>query len=228
MLLLGALLPGKPQVGCHRKLEEFVPQQARREEQHFEILDLLRARVYSRDDLVAKFLRLLSRVGRTLVDMKNVGFAVVPEAQPRFHSTSPSPSANVRAMYGCDDPVTFTRVSFADHDDDHMLALPNVSVPPREQPGTPEPNTLADLIGLGQRFCNSVSVLRQQIGMSLRNVVFPLVRRLYLTLEVRARVSGHRGPPFPQASLVRLTLRGNLLLGSVARLYSLSSYDNFD
>lgn len=63
-----------------------------------------------------------------------------------------------------------------------MLALSDVSVPTRKQPDTPETNTPADLIGLGQRLCNPVSVFWQQIGVSLRDVALALVRQLHLTL----------------------------------------------
>jgi hypothetical protein len=92
--------------------------------------------------------------------------------------------------------MTLTWIDLADHHDDDMLALPKVSIPPREQLGGPEPNAPAHSIGFGQGFRNPISVLRQQIRMSLGDMALPLLRQLDFTLKVRARIAIHRAPLF--------------------------------
>lgn len=91
--------------------------------------------------------------------------------------------------------MTCTRVQFADYHDDHVFALPQVRIPSREQLGASKPSAPADLIRVNQSFRKPVSVLRQQIWMSLSDVSLSLLRHLHLTLQIRARVLGHRTPP---------------------------------
>jgi len=103
--------------------------------------------------------------------------------------------------------MAFSRVKLADNYDNDVLALPHVSVPPGERLRVSKPSTPPDLIGLGQRLRDPVPVLGQQVRMPLRDVALTLVRQLYRTLEVGARISGHPTSPFTAEPLVRLTSR---------------------
>jgi hypothetical protein len=97
--------------------------------------------------------------------------------------------------------VPFGRVQLADYHDDHVLAMAKISVLPGEQFGATEPNTPADLIGLGEGVCDPGSVLRKQIGMTLRDVPRPFLGHLNLTVQVGAWVAVHRIPWFRELIL---------------------------
>lgn len=58
----------------------------------FQILNCTGIGVEPRDYFVRQFLRLLLSVRGALVDVQDVGSAVIFESQLRFHSTSPSTS----------------------------------------------------------------------------------------------------------------------------------------
>lgn len=70
------------------------------------------------------------------------------------------------------------RVQLADHDDHYVFAQANISVPPGEHLGAPEASAPPDLVGLGEGFCNPVSVLGEKIGVTLRDVPLPLLFRV--------------------------------------------------
>ena len=71
-----------------------------------------------------------------------------------------------------------TRLAFAHNHDNDVLTLPQVGVPSRKKLGAPEPNALPDLIRVGQGFCDSLSMLWQQIWMSRGNVTRMLLRQV--------------------------------------------------
>ena len=80
------------QVRRHRELEEVLPQKSRREKEHLHVLDVAGVGIEAGDYLIAKLFRVLLSIGLALVDMEDVGLAVVPERQPRVHSFSPPAS----------------------------------------------------------------------------------------------------------------------------------------
>lgn len=88
-LWLRARGAGEAQVGGDRQFEEVGPQEPRREEEDLQAFDLAGVGIQPCDDLIRQFLRFLLRIGRALVDMKDVGLPVISECQLRFHSTSP-------------------------------------------------------------------------------------------------------------------------------------------
>jgi hypothetical protein len=51
-----------------------------------------------------------------------------------------------------------------------------------KESGIPEACATANLVGLGERFCNTRAMLRQEIWMTLGNMSFSLLRQLNLTL----------------------------------------------
>ena len=87
--------------------------------------------------------------------------------------------------------MTFSRAHLIDYNDHHVPTQPNIIVPPREQPGTSEPDAPADLIGLGEGFCNALPVLWKKIGMPVRDVPFPFLCQLNLALRVEPTRSGN-------------------------------------
>jgi hypothetical protein len=97
--------------------------------------------------------------------------------------------------------VARTRLAFAHHYDNDVLALPQVSVPSRKKPGAAKPNARPDLIRVGQGFCDSLPMLWQQIGMSLGNVTRTLRRQVDLTRQIGARKPAHHDSPFNLGSL---------------------------
>lgn len=85
-------LHGEAQVGRHGQLEQVTAQEAGGEKHHFQILDLAAGGIEPGHYVVAEFLRLLLRVGRTFIDMQDVALAIVRESQFRVLSTTPSAS----------------------------------------------------------------------------------------------------------------------------------------
>ena len=114
-----------------------------------------------------------------------------------FDSLSRQRSSHI----GCDHPMARTRLASAHHHDNDVLALPQVSVPSRKKPGAAKPNALPDLIRVGQGFCDSMSMLWQQIGMSLGNVTRMLAVRSTSPADIGARKPAHDDSPFSLRSL---------------------------
>jgi len=104
--------------------------------------------------------------------------------------------------------VARTRLAFANHYDNDVLALPQVSVPSSKKPGAAEPNALPDLIRVGQGFCDSMPMLWQQIWMSLGNMTLTLLRQVDLTRQIGARKPAHDDSPFNLRSLTGREMSG--------------------
>lgn len=77
-------------LGSHRQLEQVAAEQPGDEEEDLDVLDVAGLGIEARDDFAVKFLRALLWVGRALVDMEDIRLTVVPKAQLRCHSISPS------------------------------------------------------------------------------------------------------------------------------------------
>ena len=65
------------QVSHHRQRKQRFPQQSAGEEQYFEVFNLARLWVQTRDDLVTEFLRFLFSVRRDGIDVQDVSFTVI-------------------------------------------------------------------------------------------------------------------------------------------------------
>ena len=75
------------QLGCRQshlrgdgQFKEVAAQQAGREEHHFQVLHFSRRGIQARHHVVAQFFRFLGRIRRTLVNVQDVGFPVVPKS----------------------------------------------------------------------------------------------------------------------------------------------------
>jgi len=70
-------------------------------------------------------------------------------------------------------------MGLAYHDYDDVLAAPEVSIPARKEPGAAEALAGPNLIGIGKGCGNQFAMSRQEIGMPLCNMSFPLFAKLY-------------------------------------------------
>ena len=64
----------------------------------------------------------------------------------------------------------------ANHDNYHMFASTKGLTPTSKEPGIPEPHAATNLIGLSERLRNTFPMFRQQIWVTLGNMLFPLFR----------------------------------------------------
>ena len=79
----------------------------------------------------------------------------------------------------------------ADNDHDHMLATLHVRKPSRKQFRGAEASAAAHPVGIGEGGTNPLSMLGEQIRMTLGYVRFALPAESDLTTEIRARKSRH-------------------------------------
>src|SRR5215212_3383696 len=92
----GKLRLGRPQRRTQGNLEALAPQQAGREEEDFEPLDLTGCRAESRYHLVPELLGILLRVRRARLHIQDVANPVVAKRQLRVHSIAPPLSRRAR------------------------------------------------------------------------------------------------------------------------------------
>jgi hypothetical protein len=83
---------------------------------------------------------------------------------------------------GGDDPVTIGWGGIGHHNHHDMFASTDRRKPTNKEPSIPEAYAMANLVGLGERFCNTRAMFRQEIWMPLGNMSFSLLRQLNLTL----------------------------------------------
>jgi len=72
---------------------------------------------------------------------------------------------------------------FAEHDDNHVPTLANVSVPPREESSGARPNAPPNQIRVGENLRQPGSMLRQEIWMPLPDVFLALGGQLNVSAE---------------------------------------------
>ena len=73
-----------------------------------------------------------------------------------------------------------TRGGFGDEDHYNMLATPKRSKPAGEQPRVGKTAAPAHLVRISQGISDMLAMLREQVWMSIGNVLFPFVGQFHL------------------------------------------------
>jgi hypothetical protein len=69
-----------------------------------------------------------------------------------------------------------TACSYLAHHDDHVLSTHDVIKPAREQAGIGGTGATTNLVGIGQGQADAITMVGQQIRMTVQDVLFPLFR----------------------------------------------------